>query len=57
MRKGLLAIVAMAAVGCSGVATPKAVSGEPGSPAVGYDIHVQPSLRATVLRWSRSALR
>ena len=41
MRKGLLAIVAMAAVGCSGVATQKAVSGEPAGPAVGYDIHVQ----------------
>ncbi len=29
MRKGLLAVVAIAAVGCSGVATQKAVSGEP----------------------------
>lgn len=34
MRNGLLAMVAMAAVGCSGVATQRAVSGEPGSPAV-----------------------
>ena len=41
MKKGLLAIVAIAAIGCSGVAPQKAVSGEPTSPAVGYDIHVQ----------------
>jgi len=41
MRKGLLAVVAIAAVGCSGVAPQKAVSGEPTSPAVGYEIHVQ----------------
>ena len=41
MRKGLLAVVAMAAVGWSGVATQTAVGGEPTSPAVGYEIHVQ----------------
>ena len=41
MRKGLLAVVAIAAIGCSGVAPRTAVSGEPTSPAVGYDIHVQ----------------
>lgn len=41
IRKGLLAVVAIAAMGCSGVAPSKAVSGEPASPAVGYEIHVQ----------------
>ena len=41
MRKGLLAVVAVAAIGYSGVAPQKAVSGEPTSPALGYDIHVQ----------------
>ncbi|HEX9135688.1 MAG TPA: DUF1264 domain-containing protein, partial [Nitrospirota bacterium] len=41
MRKGLLAVVAIAAIGCSGVTPQKAVSGEPTSPALGYDIHVQ----------------
>src|SRR5512146_1948637 len=41
MRKRLLAVVAIAAIGYTGVAPQKAVSGEPTSPAVGYDIHVQ----------------
>jgi hypothetical protein len=41
MRKGLLAVVAVVAIGYSGVAPQKAVSGEPTSPALGYDIHVQ----------------
>lgn len=41
MKKGLLAVVALAAIGCSGVAPQKAVSAEPTSPALGYDIHVQ----------------
>jgi len=41
MRTGLLAIVAIAAVGCVGVFPQNAVSGEPMSPALGYDIHVQ----------------
>ncbi len=41
MRKGLLVVAAIAAIGCSGVAPRTAVSGEPTSPAVGYDIHVQ----------------
>jgi len=41
VRKGLLAVVAIAVVGWSGVGPQKAVSGEPTSPAVGYDIHVQ----------------
>ena len=41
MRKGLLVVAAIAAIGCSGVAPHKAVSGEPTSPAVGYDLHVQ----------------
>jgi len=33
MRKGLLAVVVIAAIGCSGVAPQKAVSGEATSPA------------------------
>lgn len=41
MRTGLLAAIVMAAIGWSGVATQKAVAGEPTSPAVGYEIHVQ----------------
>ena len=41
LKKGLLAVVAIAAIGCSGVAPQKAVSAEPTSPALGYDIHVQ----------------
>ena len=41
MRKELLAVVAVAAIGFSGVALQKAVSGEPTSPDLGYDIHVQ----------------
>lgn len=41
VRKGLLAVVAIAVIGCSGVAPQKAVSGEAASPAVGYELHVQ----------------
>ena len=41
MRRGLLATFALVAIGCSSIATQKAVSGEPAGPAVGYDIHVQ----------------
>ena len=41
MRNGLLAVVAIAAIGCSGIAPQKAVSGEPKSPVEGFDIHVQ----------------
>ena len=41
MRKGLLAMVAIAAIGCAGVAPQKALSGEPKSPVEGFDIHVQ----------------
>ena len=41
MKKGLLAVVAIAVIGCSGVAPQKAISGEPTSPALGYDIHLQ----------------
>lgn len=41
MRRGLLAVIALAAIGCSGIVPQKAVSGEPTSPALGYDIHVQ----------------
>jgi uncharacterized protein DUF1264 len=41
IRRRLLAVVAIAAIGYSGVAPQKAVSGEPTSPALGYDIHVQ----------------
>ncbi|MFY4729758.1 hypothetical protein, partial [Nitrospira sp. BLG_2] len=40
MRKGLSVVIAMVAVGCSGVAQ-KVMSAEPTSPAVGYEIHVQ----------------
>lgn len=41
MSKRLFAIVAVAAVGCSGVAVQEAIGEEPTSPAVGYEIHVQ----------------
>ena len=41
MSKSLLAFVVMAAVGCSGFAVHQAIGGEPTSPALGYDIHVQ----------------
>jgi len=41
MRKGLFAIMAVAAIGCAGIAPQMAVSGEPKSPVEGFDIHVQ----------------
>ncbi len=41
MSKGLFAWIAIAVLGCSGVAVPIARGGEPTSPAVGYEIHVQ----------------
>lgn len=41
MSKRLFAIVAVAAVGCSGVAVQEAIGEKPTSPAVGYEIHVQ----------------
>jgi hypothetical protein len=41
MRKRLLAAVGFAVVGCFGIAPQGAVSGEPTSPALGYEIHVQ----------------
>ncbi len=41
MRKELLAVLAAATIGCAGISPQKAVSGEPASPALGYDIHVQ----------------
>lgn len=41
MKKGLLAVLAAATIGCAGVAPQKAVSGEPQSPVQGFDIHVQ----------------
>ncbi|MDF0664613.1 MAG: DUF1264 domain-containing protein [Nitrospira sp.] len=41
MRKGLLVALAITVVGWSGGATPKAAAGEPTSPALGYEIHVQ----------------
>lgn len=40
-RRGLLAVIAIAAVGLSGAAPRMAMSGEPTNPALGYDIHVQ----------------
>lgn len=41
MRKGLLALMAVAAIGWTGVVPQTAVSGEPKSPVEGFDIHVQ----------------
>src|SRR5678816_4796373 len=41
MRKGLLVVAAIAAIGCGGVVPQKAISGEPKSPVEGFDIHVQ----------------
>jgi hypothetical protein len=41
MRNGLLAAVAVAAIGCAGIGPQQAVSGEPKSPVEGFDIHVQ----------------
>lgn len=41
MSKGLLAILTVASVWCGGIAVPQTMAGEPTSPAVGYDIHVQ----------------
>ena len=41
MKKGLLVMIAVAAIGCAGVAPQKAISGEPKSPVEGFDIHVQ----------------
>lgn len=41
MRKGLLAAVAITAIGYAGISPQKAVSGEPKSPVEGFDIHVQ----------------
>ena len=40
-KTGMFTVVMIAAVGCYGVSPGTAVSGEPTSPAVGYDIHVQ----------------
>ncbi|MDH4096991.1 MAG: OBAP family protein [Nitrospira sp.] len=40
-KAGMFTVVMIAAVGCYGVSPGTAVSGEPTSPAVGYDIHVQ----------------
>ena len=40
-KTGMFAAFLIAAVGCYGVSPDTAVSGEPTSPAVGYDIHVQ----------------
>ena len=37
MKKGLLAMIAVAAIGCTGVAPQKAISGEPKSPVEGLD--------------------
>jgi hypothetical protein len=41
MKIGLLVVAAIAAIGCSGIAPQKAISGEPKSPVEGFDIHVQ----------------
>jgi len=41
IRKKLFAVVAITVFGCAGLAPQQALSGEPKSPAVGYDIHVQ----------------
>jgi hypothetical protein len=41
MKKGLVAMIAVAAIGYAGVAPQKAMSGEPKSPVEGFDIHVQ----------------
>jgi uncharacterized protein DUF1264 len=41
MRRGLLAMIVVAAIGYTGVAPQKAISGEPTSPVEGFDIHVQ----------------
>jgi hypothetical protein len=41
MKKRLLAVVVIATIGFSGLGSEKAISGEPASPALGYDIHVQ----------------
>jgi len=41
MRKRLLAAVAIAMIGCAGLAAQQAISGEPKSPVDGFDIHVQ----------------
>ena len=40
MKKGLLAMIVVTAIGCAGVAPQKAMSGEPKSPVEGFDIHV-----------------
>lgn len=41
MRKGPLVLVTIAAVLCGGGAVQQAMGGEPASPALGYEIHVQ----------------
>lgn len=41
MKKALFALISIAAIGYSGVTPQTAMSGEPSSPAVGYEIHVQ----------------
>ncbi|MBX3332003.1 MAG: DUF1264 domain-containing protein [Nitrospira sp.] len=41
MRKRPLTVVAIAVAVCSAMAAQKAISAEPTSPAVGYEIHVQ----------------
>lgn len=41
MRKRLLVVATIIAIGCAGLTPQEAVSGEPKSPVEGFDIHVQ----------------